>query len=197
MSQTRDKVLATIRRHTQKQEPHPDLTTLQAITFDNKLEQFVQVVGTVGGKALVLEHDSKSTAELVRELHPEAKRFISELNIEGLPCVHPENIATAGEMNGTDVVIVSSPLGVCENGCVWVEQKTRLRAQLFISEHLIVLLDRNTLVNNMHEAYRKVREFAPSTPFSGFISGPSKTADIEQALVMGAHGARSLTVLIR
>lgn len=197
MSQTRDKVLATIRSHTKSQEPHPDLSRLKAITFDNKLEQFVQIIGGVGGKAIVLDTDSKDTAALVRELHPEAKRFISELEIEGLPCLHPADISTAEEMNGTDVAIVDSKLGVCENGCVWVEQRTRLRAQLFISEHLVVLIDRNTLVNNMHEAYRRVREFAPSTPFSGFISGPSKTADIEQALVMGAHGARSLTVLIR
>lgn len=197
MSQTRDKVLATIRSHTRSQAPHPDLSTLKAITFDNKLEQFVQIISGVGGQAIVLDDTSKSISELIREQHPEAKRFISELEVEGLPCVHPANIQTAAEMNGTDVVIVSSPLGVCENGCVWVEQHTILRAQFFISEHLVVLLERDTLVNNMHEAYRKVREFAPATPFSGFISGPSKTADIEQALVMGAHGARSLTVFIR
>jgi L-lactate dehydrogenase complex protein LldG len=45
----------------------------------------------------------------------------------------------------------------------------------------------------MHAAYEELGKVKSS--FGLFLSGPSKTADIEQSLVIGAHGARSLTVV--
>lgn len=54
---------------------------------------------------------------------------------------------------------------------------------------------RHDIVSNMHQAYEKV---AGSEYIYGcFISGPSKTADIAQALVMGAQAAREVIVLIQ
>lgn len=92
------------------------------------------------------------------------------------------------------MAVVDGRIGVCENGAVWVQQDVEQRAVYFISEALILLLDRKNLVNNMHEAYQKID--TGEYGYGVFISGPSKTADIEQALVMGAHGARELTVLL-
>jgi len=63
----------------------------------------------------------------------------------------------------------------------------------FLPQHLSIVLPSSQIVHNMHEAYAKAEP--QKHAFSGFISGPSKTADIEQSLVIGAHGARSLTVL--
>jgi L-lactate dehydrogenase complex protein LldG len=54
----------------------------------------------------------------------------------------------------------------------------------------------------MHEAYARLRDAADSAAglsdygYGTFISGPSKTADIAQVLVMGAQAARSATVLL-
>ena len=62
------------------------------------------------------------------------------------------------------------------------------------SEELVILLDRKNIVNNMHEGYKRIR--VPELGYGCWISGPSKTADIEQALVMGAQAARGVTVLI-
>ena len=69
------------------------------------------------------------------------------------------------------------------------------KAVCFISEYLVIVLSKNSIVNNMHEAYDRIT--MPSTGLGTFISGPSKTADVEQALVMGAQAARGVTVVIR
>ena len=84
---------------------------------------------------------------------------------------------------------------MAENGAVWIEQDVKQRALYFISEKLVILLDKGRIVNYMHEAYKRIH--TGEYGFGTYISGPSKTADIEQALVMGAHGARDVMVIIK
>ena len=108
---------------------------------------------------------------------------------------NPDTVAEAQDLNGTDVGIVRGQLGVAENGCVWIPQTMKEKAVCFISEYLVILLDRKRIVNNMHEAYARIT-MDPEYNFGTFISGPSKTADIEQALVMGAQAARGCTVIL-
>ena len=108
--------------------------------------------------------------------------------------MNPDTIASAADLNGTDVGIIQSELGVAENGCVWIPQTMKERAVCFISEELVILLDKDNIVSNMHEAYKRIQ--MPHYGYGVFISGPSKTADIEQALVMGAQAARGVTVIL-
>ena len=84
---------------------------------------------------------------------------------------------------------------VAENGAVWVEPSSDMeRSAVFLAEHLIIEVPKNKLVHNMHEAYAQLkgRSFAYGT----FVSGPSKTADIEQSLVIGAQGPKSCMVVL-
>ena len=97
--------------------------------------------------------------------------------------------------------IVRGSFGVAENACVWIQQQMKEKAVCFISENLVILLPKSQIVNNMHEAYRRLSEKRDTEQFDAygygtFISGPSKTADIAQVLVMGAQAARSATVLL-
>jgi L-lactate dehydrogenase complex protein LldG len=77
---------------------------------------------------------------------------------------------------------------------VWItERALPHRALPWIAQHLAVVVSADKLVNDMHEAYERLEV---GGGFGCFISGPSKTADIEQALVIGAHGPRSATVFL-
>lgn len=134
-------------------------------------------------------------ASIVRRTYPEARRIASNLP-EAASCAtfNPDELEDPRDLAGTDVAIVRGAFGVVENGSVWIPQAFRHKAMLFIPEALVILLDRKQIVCNMHEAY--AREDFDTYDFGSFIAGPSKTADIEQALVIGAHGARDVTVIL-
>lgn len=134
-------------------------------------------------------------ASIVRRTYPEARRIASNLP-EAASCAtfNPDELEDPRDLAGTDVAIVRGAFGVVENGAVWIPRAFRHKAMLFIPEALVILLDRKQIVCNMHEAY--AREDFDTYDFGSFIAGPSKTADIEQALVIGAHGARDVTVIL-
>ena len=131
----------------------------------------------------------------MKKAYPEAKVFASHLPEITIAQKNPDTVAEANDLNGTDVGIVRGEVGVAENGCVWIPQTMKEKAVLFISEYLVIFLQKDKVVNNMHEAYARI-EMDPKYNFGTFISGPSKTADIEQALVMGAQAARGVTVVL-
>lgn len=134
-------------------------------------------------------------AALVRILYPEAKEIASNLpEMQEIATRNPDTVDDASDLNGTDVAVVRGQLGVAENGCIWVPQTMKERAVCFISEYLVILLSREAIVSNMHQAYQNIR--MTDYGYGCFISGPSKTADIAQALVMGAQAARGVTVVI-
>jgi len=100
------------------------------------------------------------------------------------------------ELAKTNTLVMESQFGVAENGAVWIDETNFPHRLLpFITEQLVVVLNRENMVSDMHEAYRKIN--LRDTGFGVFISGPSKTADIEQSLVYGAHGEKEVVVIFR
>jgi len=181
-----------LKRNTHVHCDMPDMN-MTGIVYDDPLAQFCETVVAVGGKVAMLA-DGEDVNEAIKRLYPDAKVFASNLAEITIATLNPDTVAEAQDLNGTDVGILRGELGVAENACVWVPQTMKEKAVMFISEELVLLLDRKKLVNNMHEAYTKIamNDYA----YGCFISGPSKTADIEQALVMGAQAARGVTVLL-
>ena len=184
-----------LRANTREQYDMPDMH-IDGIQYPDTFKQFVKMTEKVGGNVVEVKREEADDLDaVIKKQYPEAKTFASNLPYIHIAQKNPDTVAEAKELDGTDVGIVEGKIGVAENGCVWIPQTMNEKAVCFISEYLVIVLDRNNIVNNMHEAYKRI-EFNPKYQFGTFISGPSKTADIEQALVMGAQAAQGVTVII-
>lgn len=171
----------------------PALDDIAAVKYPDPFAQFVSMSAAVGSKVVELQ-PGEELDTLLRSLFPEAVNIASNLPEIGIANRNPDTVGRASELDGTDVGVVRGSLGVAENGCIWVPQTMKERVVCFISEHLVILLPKESIVNNMHEAMKLIR--VGDYGYGCFISGPSKTADIAQVLVMGAQAARSLTVVL-
>lgn len=173
----------------------PDLTDIKGITYPDPLAQFISMTEMVGGKVVTVE-PGKDINEIIKELYPDAKEIASNLPEVTIATRNPDTIGSPQALNGTDIGVIKGVFGVAENACVWVPQTMVEKAVCFISENLVILLKKSEIVNNMHEAYKRIRFDEKYDGYGTFISGPSKTADIAQVLVMGAQAARSATILL-
>lgn len=137
--------------------------------------------------------------KLVAALAPTIERIAPRRIVSTLPEL-PISTGALAEIDphryaDVDLAIVRGEFGVSENGAIWItDRDVSERSLWFLAEHLAVVLARDAIVPHMHAAYERIGEL--DRPFGMFLAGPSKTADIEQALVIGAHGPRSLTIVL-
>ena len=201
---TKEDILKRYRSNVRERFDMPDLSDIKAVTYADPLAQFITMTQSVGGKVIEVEKGRDVNA-IIRELFPDAKEIASNLPEITISTRNPDTIGEAADLNGTDVGIVRGCFGVAENACVWIPQQMKEKAVCFISENLVILLPKSQIVNNMHEAYQRLSKAKNQEQtancfeeygYGTFISGPSKTADIAQVLVMGAQAARSATILL-
>jgi L-lactate dehydrogenase complex protein LldG len=194
---SRDKILAKVRSALPQSAPLPDvLSPGRWQTFENPTQRFQEVVASVGGQVVCLP----TVAEAARHLESLAVWNTAAVRCSVIPGLGESSfdLATVTDphtLENVDFAVLRGHLAVAENGAVWVRDDTlRHRVLYFIPQHMALAVPASAVVHNMHEAYGRIE--VGRHRFAGFISGPSKTADIEQSLVIGAHGARSLTVYL-
>lgn len=194
MTAAKQTILTAIRRHALPEAPLPSLDQAW-IQFPDVRAQFASVLESVGGRAVPVADLGGLNAELAAlPAWSAAKKTVSL--VEGIS--GNTELASLVDPHATediDFAVLPGEFAVAENGAVWVtDAAVKHRAVYFIAQHLALVVPASSIVANMHEAYRRLSFNSPR--FGAFISGPSKTADIEQALVIGAHGPRSMTVFV-
>ena len=156
--------------------------------FEDKFQTFSTMIESVGGKALVI--DKKDLDKTIKDLYPDEKQISTNVDFCSLGNFDSNMQEDVHNLKDIDLAIVKGNFAVAENGAIWMKnEENRHRALYFIAQNIVIVIDEKDILNNMHEAYEKI-EFE-NAGYGVFISGPSKTADIEQSLVIGAHGPKS------
>ncbi len=149
-------------------------------------EDFISRLKEAGGEAI--ESDRQKIDAIISDRYLDAKKILSLLDSDRIGVDRVEELAQ------TDLSIVEGRFGVAENGAVWIQMYPEVAQAIpFITTHLVIVLEKK-IVGTMHHAYEQID--LSDREFGTFICGPSKTADIEQSLVIGAHGAKSLLVIL-
>jgi len=169
----------------------PD-TDIPHTIYDNKNEKFAASLESVGGNAVWLE--GESVDQFVAKNYSDSKVIASACKEFTHGTKEASETDAPHALEDVDLAVIAGEFAVAENGAVWVKNPdNRHRALYFLATRLLIVVPRENIVDTMHEAYARIT--FNESGYGTFISGPSKTADIEQSLVIGAHGPTDACVL--
>jgi len=198
---SRTTILSAVRKALVPTAPRPTPFS-GGIQYPDPRQQFAEALQTVGGRCLRVAALSEARAELQSAGLLKSDRRICSLVPELVPPTFDlAEVADPHTLEDIWLAVLPGEFAVAENAAIWLPtDRLRHRVVPFLTQHLVLVVSSREVVHNMHEAYQRLTGgtggWQSGTGFGVFLSGPSKTADIEQSLVIGAHGARSLHVVL-
>lgn len=184
------KILSAIKESKPASTDLPFIDISAVISYDDLTDQFKKVLGAIGGQCIEVSDKDEAVAIAEAELS-KVKNGVNTLTgyDERLPLMNASDLAS------TDLAVIGGTIAVAENGAIWASETQMVNRILpFITQQLFIIIEKKDITATMHQAYQKIN--VAETGFGAFIAGPSKTADIEQSLVIGAHGPAGLKVIL-
>jgi L-lactate dehydrogenase complex protein LldG len=191
---SRENILSRIEKGVAPAVALPDMSIADKWNSEIDVDALKLVLEAVGGEMHILDSVADVDSKL-KGLFPDVK--MAYANVEGVEFgnVNLDEVTSAHELAKLEVAILQGQFAVEENGSVFVsDDKMGNKMIPTITEYLVLVVSKKDIVKNMHEAYKKIN--LRTIEYGVFISGPSKTADIESTLVFGAHGAKNLALLL-
>ncbi|WP_428657331.1 LutC/YkgG family protein [Runella sp.] len=189
---SREKILAAVAKNKPALTPLPEIQNF-GNPYTDLAAQFKSVLTTIGGEVIYVKDWEEIKTYL--QTHFSGRRIITNLPL--LADIAQESWLNSDPHSLEDVglAILQGQFAVAENGSVWVtETEMGQRVTPFIAETLALIVKKSEILPKMHDAYTRIG--GDRYGFGAFIAGPSKTADIEQSLVLGAHGPKSMVAFI-
>ena len=170
---SKEEILKRLAAGRPDETPYPE-TGFTPQRFDDPEAMFAERLEAAGGRAVVMQ-PGETLDEAVRRCYPEARTIVSAIPGLSVATMNPDRIEDPRELVDADLGVVTGAFGVAENGAVWIAQNIRHKALYFGATALMIVIPRDAIVATMHEAVLRP----------------------EVALVFGAHGPMSVTVLLR
>lgn len=190
---SRAAILGAIKAIGMEEVAMPELPVFNS-WFDDLVLKFKEVVTGIGAQVYEAESPESITGVIKNNFELQG-RIIS--NLPELSSI-AETLTFNSEpqsFEDLELAVLKGDFGVAENGAIWLTESIMgVRVLPFICQRLILIINKKDIVPMMSHAYERIGR--SDYPYGTFIAGPSKTADIEQSLVLGAHGARSLGVIL-
>ncbi|MBA2760402.1 MAG: LUD domain-containing protein [Segetibacter sp.] len=190
---SREKILEAVLNNQPPTSPLPDIGIFKGDS-NGTVQKYINVFKTIGGSAYLVD-DIAEVKALIDEHFDVTKRILTTLPELSDTAELISPLVDPHEYEDVELAIIRAQFAVAENGAVWLtEELMGQRIIPYICQHLAVIVKAESIVPTLHEAYEIIG--VGNYGFGGFIGGPSKTADIEQALVLGAHGPLTMTVFV-
>lgn len=190
---SRDKILKEVAQNKPAALPLKELVFLDG-NNEKPVDRFLSVLHSIGGTGKVVD----GWHEVLNHLQQKMGEGGEVVN--GIQNLSPFNAnlytnKTGSELQHVQTVFLQGELAVAENAAIWVAEANMVNRLLpFICQELVLVIQASSIVSTMHQAYANLD--VDRDGYGVFIAGPSKTADIEQSLVIGAHGPLSLQVFV-
>ena len=174
----------------------PPMLTIPEIPVEIRVTEFIRHFEALAGKAFRVPNTKAARARVAdllenRTAIASSAPYLRECGITSLPGVNVNELQEAG------AGITSADYALCDTGTLIMLASPREARLISLLPPLhIAVIPSSAIITGLDELFTILPNPAEQTSSMVMITGPSRTADIEQILVRGVHGPGEIRVII-